>query len=307
MLAVKTLRSNLTIFRRAIWLMGNQFEISIVANDSMWAEERIAGAISEINRVEKLLSTFGDDSKVNEINRNAGIKPVKVDGEIFRLIDRSLSISQLTYGAFDITYFSPDTQSAEGKTAPVSTSYSNYQNVILDQAAQTVFLKNKGMRISFAANSKGYAADRAKYILQMQGVSSGVINAGGDLLTWGTQPNDEPWTIATADADQHSHPFARLNISNMCVATAVNIDKFAPVNKKQMANVSAKKGFPVSEIVSVSIISPTAELSDAFSAPILTIGVNAGLYLINQLNQIACIIIDDHDRIYTSRSINMAD
>ena len=307
MLAVKTLRSNLTIFRRAIWLMGNQFEISIVANDSMWAEERIAGAISEINRVEKLLSTFGDDSKVNEINRNAGIKPVKVDGEIFRLIDRSLSISQLTYGAFDITYFSPDTQSAEGKTAPVSTSYSNYQNVILDQAAQTVFLKNKGMRISFAANSKGYAADRAKYILQMQGVSSGVINAGGDLLTWGTQPNDEPWTIATADADQHSHPFERLNISNMCVATAVNIDKFAPVNKKQMANVSAKKGFPVSEIVSVSIISPTAELSDAFSAPILTIGVNAGLYLINQLNQIACIIIDDHDRIYTSRSINMAD
>jgi thiamine biosynthesis lipoprotein len=70
---------------------------------------------------------------------------------------------------------------------------------VLDFAAQTVFLKNKGMRIGFGAISRGYAADRAKYILQMEGVSSGVINAGGDLLTWGLQPDNTPWTIATAD------------------------------------------------------------------------------------------------------------
>jgi len=307
MLAVKTLRSNLTIFRRAIWLMGNQFEISLVANDPMWAEDRFTNAIAEINRVEKLLSTFGDGSQVNDINRNAGIKPVKVDGEIFRLIDRSLAISRLTYGAFDITYFSADVQNGDSKTSSVITSYSNYQNVVLDPIAMTVFLKDKGMRISFAANSKGYAADRAKYVLQMQGVSSGVINAGGDLLTWGTQPNDAPWTIGTADPEKQTQPFANLNISNLCVASAVNTDKHTPINKKQLANVSAKKGFPVSEIISVSMISPTAELSDALSTPILTIGVNAGLYLINQLNQIACIIIDDHDRIYTSKGINIAD
>src|ERR1700721_2295682 len=105
MLAIKTLAPKYIIFRRSIRLMGNRFEISVVSNNPVWAEERIDDAIAEINRVEKLLSTFSDDSTINDINRNAGIKPVKADAEIFKLIDRSLQISALTDGAFDITYY----------------------------------------------------------------------------------------------------------------------------------------------------------------------------------------------------------
>jgi FAD:protein FMN transferase len=309
MLAVKTLRSSLNIFRRAIWLMGNQFEISVVASDILWAEERITNAINEINRVEKLLSAFTDSTTVNNINRNAGIQPVKVDAEIFWLIDRALKISELTHGAFDIAYFTGDKQNNETnttKTSSVVTTYGNYQNIILDAKAMTVFLKEEGMRISFAANSKGYAADRAKYILQTQGVSSGVINAGGDLLTWGLQPNNEPWTVAAADPDQQEQQYANLNISDMCFATSVNTEKYITIsNKKSPIKINGKKGFPVSEITSVSILTPSAELSGAMAKPVMTIGVNAGLYLINKLNQIACVIIDDHQRIYTSKGINI--
>jgi thiamine biosynthesis lipoprotein len=307
MLAVKTLRNDLNnIFRRAMWLMGSQFEISVVGNDRLWAEERIALAINEINRVEKLLSTFSDSSKVNEINRNAGITPVKVDAEIFWLIDRSLKIADLTHGTFDITYFSADAQNDADTNTPVLTACSNYQNVVLDAKAMTVFLKEKGMRIGFAANSKGYAADRAKYILQTQGVSSGVINAGGDLLTWGLQPNNEPWTVATADPEQSRQPYADLEISNMCLASSVNAEKYNSTSTKEYFNiVNLKKGFPVSEITSVSILSPSAEFSDAMANPLMSIGVNAGIYLINKLNQIACVIIDDHNRVYTSNGINI--
>jgi thiamine biosynthesis lipoprotein len=307
MLAVKTLRNDLNnIFRRAMWLMGSQFEISVVGNDRLWAEERITLAINEINRVEKLLSTFSDSSKVNEINRNAGITPVKVDAEIFWLIDRSLKIAELTHGTFDITYFSADAQNDADTNTPVLTACSNYQNVVLDAKAMTVFLKEKGMRIGFAANSKGYAADRAKYILQTQGVSSGVINAGGDLLTWGLQPNNEPWTVATADPEQSRQPYADLEISNMCLASSVNAEKYNSTSTKEYFNiVNLKKGFPVSEITSVSILSPSAEFSDAMANPLISIGVNAGIYLINKLNQIACVIIDDHNRVYTSNGINI--
>ena len=307
MLAVKTLRNDLNnIFRRAMWLMGSQFEISVVGNDRLWAEERITLAINEINRVEKLLSTFSDSSKVNEINRNAGITPVKVDAEIFWLIDRSLKVAELTHGTFDITYFSADAQNDADTNTPVLTACSNYQNVVLDAKAMTVFLKEKGMRIGFAANSKGYAADRAKYILQTQGVSSGVINAGGDLLTWGLQPNYEPWTVATADPEQSGQPYADLEISNMCLASSVNAEKYNSTSTKEYFNiVNLKKGFPVSEITSVSILSPSAEFSDAMANPLMSIGVNAGIYLINKLNQIACVIIDDHNRVYTSNGINI--
>jgi len=302
MLAVKTLRSNSNIFSRAVRLMGDQFEISIVADNMLWAEEKITNAVNEISRIEKMLSAFGNGSQVNEINRNAGIQPVKVDPELFWLIDRSLKISELTYGAFDITYSSAD------KSTPINTTQQNlnginYQQVITDAVAMTVFLQDKNMRIGFAANSKGYAADRAKYILQMQGVSSGVINIGGDLLTWGAQPNHEPWTVGTADPEQQDKPYAHINISNMSIATSANAEKYATINSSR---VNPKKGFPVSGTSSVSIISPTAELSDAMANPVMSIGINAGLYLINQLNQIACVIIDDHNRIYTSKGVQAA-
>jgi len=315
MLAVKTLSNNLATYRRTVYAMGDKFEISVVGNDHLLANEQINIAISEINRVEKLLSAFGDDSNIKQINRNAGIEPVKANGEIFRLIDRALQISELTHGAFDITYFTGNNltgndnalvENAPVKTAPYSVMQTNYQSVVLDAVKQTIFLKEKGMRIGFGANSKGYAADRAKYVLQMNGVNSGVINSGGDLLTWGTQPNHKPWTVAAADPDQRKQPFAHLNISNMGFATSVNAEKYASVSKKKFQSVAnANKGFPVSEIKSVSIISPTAELSDAMASPVINIGVNAGMYLINQLNQIACIIIDDQNRVYTSKDISI--
>jgi FAD:protein FMN transferase len=311
MLAIKTLSPKPVIFRRIVRLMGDQFEISVVGLNPIWADERIDDAIAEINRVEKLLSTFSDDSTINEINRNAGIKAVKADPEIFRLIDRSIQISELTHGAFDIIYYAPDKDDSIFENTPGKTTVKtaarriNYQNVVLDASAQTVFLKEKGMRIGFGANCKGYAADRAKYILQMNDVSSGVINTGGDLLTWGAQPDNEPWTIATADPSQRSNPFSEINISNMAVATSMNSEKFtAAINQKKESSLNAKKGFSVSGIKSVSIISPSAELADSMATPVMSIGVNAGLYLINQLNQMACIIIDDHERVYTSKDIN---
>lgn len=294
MLAVKTLKSDSKIFRQEAWLMGNQFEISVVAKDSLRAGEQINAAIAEINRVEKLLSGLTDNSQINEINRNAGIKPVKVDAEIFRLIDRALQISELTHGTFDITY-------TADKSTKNRSGQNNYQNVILDPANVSVYLKEQNLRISLAPLSKGYAADRAKYALQLAGVSSGVINAGGDLLTWGTQPDNEPWTIVAADPELQNHPYANTVISDMCISTSVDAVKLASANKKQLIN--AKNGFPVSSIMSVSVISPTAELSGALTAPVIAMGVNASLYLVNKLNQIACVIIDDHNRVYASKGI----
>jgi thiamine biosynthesis lipoprotein len=315
MLAIKTLTNNLTTFRRSVRLMGDKFEISVVGKDPLLADEQIDIAINEINRVDRLLSTFSEDSNINRINRNAGIEPVKVSSEVFRLIDRALQISDLTHGAFDITYFAGTgytgddaalATNADVKIAPSPVMLTNYKSLVTDAAKQTIFLKEKGMRIGFGANSRGYAADRAKYVLQMNGVSSGVINAGGDLLTWGTQPNLKPWTVAAADPEKRDQPFAHLNISNMAFATSVNAEKYTSISDKKFVNVvTAKKGFPVSEITSVSIVSPTAELSDAMASPIINIGVNAGLYLINQLNQIACIIIDDQNRIYTSKDVSI--
>lgn len=304
------------VHRRILKLMGNRFEISVVADDKEWAEEKIDQAIIEIKRIEKLLTTFSDDSQTSEINRNAGIQPVKVDEEVFNLIGRALNISALTQGAFDITYGSIDKslwnfdvnmkQLPDRKTAQESVRLINYRNVELDSSAQTVFLKEAGMRIGFGGIGKGYAAGCAKTLLKEQGVASGIVNAAGDLITWGTQPEGKPWTIAIADPDQKVWPFSTLNISNVAIATSGNYEKYALINgKKYSHTIDPKTGLPVSGIKSVSIICPSAELADAMATPVMVMGVKVGLDLINQLQQIACVIIDDQNQVYTSKNINI--
>ena len=139
-------------------------KIGVVASDPVWASEKINAAIAEINRVDKMLSTFSDDSIANEINRNAGIKPVKTDGEIFRLIERSLKISELTHGAFDITYYSgcQDEENDDIYSKTVLKSAANYQNVVLNNQLQTVFLKEKGMRIGFGGKQQRICSRQGK-------------------------------------------------------------------------------------------------------------------------------------------------
>ena len=141
MLAIKTYNNDLNIFRRTIRLMGNRFEISVVGSDPVWADDCIDNAVIEISRVEKMLSAFSDDSQINEINRNAGLKPVKVSAEIYRLIERSLKISELTQGTFDITYSATDKNIDLQKIERNSVRFTNYNHVILDPERTTVFLK----------------------------------------------------------------------------------------------------------------------------------------------------------------------
>jgi thiamine biosynthesis lipoprotein len=305
------------VHQKTLRLMGNRFTISVVDDDAKWAEKQIDEAIAEVSRIEKLLTTFNNESQTNQINENAGIRPVNVDKEVFDLIQRSLRISALTDGAFDISYGSFDkrfwnfdkemTSLPDAEAAKESIKLINYQNIILDTQNLTVFLKEKGMRIGFGGIGKGYAAERAKQLLIKNGVKSGIVNAAGDLTTWGNQPNGKPWTIAIADPNAQNKAYSCINISDAAVATSGNYEKFAIIDgKKYSHTIDPKTGFPVAGIKSVTIICPNAELADAMATPITVLGVDAGLGLINQMKHIACIIIDDDNNIYTSNNINVS-
>ncbi len=316
MQATEIIEASLFLFKRVLKLMGNRFEISVVDGDEAWANERIDEAVEEIRRIEKLLTTFSDDSQTNLINANAGIQPVEVDKEVFDLIYRSKKISQLTQGAFDITYGSVDkrlwnfdtnmTSLPDKDTAKKMVRLINHNSVVLDEKSCTVFLKEKGMRIGFGGIGKGYAAEMAKHLLKRNGVESGVVNAAGDLTAWGNQPNGKPWTIGIANPDAKHSAFSHLNITNVSVATSGNYEKFAIINgKKYSHTIDPKTGLPVSGIKSVTIICTNAEVADAMATPVMIMGIKTGLNMINQMKDIACIIIDDNNRIYTSNNIQL--
>ncbi len=305
-----------SLSKKVLKLMGNRFEITVVDGDRLWADKRIDDAVEEIKRIEKLFTTFDESSQTNLINRNAGVTPVKVDKEVYDLIERSKKISTLTQGAFDITYGSIDkrlwnfdktmTSLPDPQTARQLVRLINYRNVILNENDYTVFLKEKGMRIGFGGIGKGYAAEKAKSLLQQKGVKSGIINAAGDLTAWGCQPNGKPWTIGIADPNTTKQAFSFLEITNTSIATSGNYEKFILIDgKKYSHTIDPKTGLPVRGIKSVTIICPNAEIADAMATPVMIMGIRTGLDMLNQMKEVAGIIIDDNDKIYTTKNINL--
>ena len=296
--------------------MGNSFTITVVAENKKKGNENINLAVEEISRIERLLTTYNKDSQTNLINKNAGIEPVQVDLEVFSLIERSIGISRITQGAFDISYGSIDkslwnfdksmTKLPDAQTAQKMVHLIDYRNIILDRENTTVFLKEKGMRIGFGGIGKGYAAEMAKQILLRQGVQSGIINASGDLSAWGLQPDGRKWTIGVADPDSPNAAFSYMEISGKAVATSGNYEKYITIDgKKYSHTIDPKTGLPITGIKSVTIIASNAEFADAMATPIAVMGIRAGLYLIDQIPDLYCIIIDEGNKIYTSKNINL--
>jgi len=296
--------------------MGNHFEITVVGTDEKWAFEKIDLGVAEIKRIETLLTTFDESSETNLINANAGIEPVKVSSEILNLIDRSIRISSVTQGAFDLSYGSVDnslwnfdttmTSLPDAKMAKSRVKLINYRNIIIDKEKSTVYLKEKGMRIGFGGIGKGYAADAAKKVMQKAGVESGVVNASGDLITWGTQPDGSIWTIGIVHPEYANSVFSYMNISGLSVATSGNYEKYIMIGgKKYSHTINPRTGLPVSGIKSVTIISTNAEIADAMATPVMIMGIEAGLDMINQIKDIEAIVIDDNNKLYASNNIKL--
>ena len=302
-------------FKRTMKLMGSRFDITVVAKDPIEGEEYINLAVSEITRIEKLISSWDPNSQTSEINKNAGVKPVKVDAELFNLIQRGIGISTLTDGAFDISYASMDniwkfdgsmTKMPEEATIKASVSKVGYQNILLNKEDHTVFLKLKGMKIGFGAIGKGYAADKAKELLISKGVVAGIINASGDMNTWGKQPNGDSWQVAITNPMDKNKVFALLPLDNRAVVTSGNYEKYVTFNNTRYTHIiDPRSGYPASGIVSVTVFALKAELADALATSVFVMGKEVGLNRIEQLPKVECIIIDDLGTIITSKNIQI--
>lgn len=304
-----------SIFTKNALLMGSDFEITIVVKNESNANFLLDLAINEISRIEQLISSWDKSSQTSLINLNAGIKPVKVDKELFDLIVRSLKISELSQGAFDISYASLDKvwyfdkemlEMPSKEEIIKSVSKVGYRNIILNKENQTVFLKTKGMKIGFGAIGKGYAADMAKSILVKNEVKSGIINASGDLTAWGKKPSEKDWMVAIVNPLNKAKIFSWLPIKNKAVVTSGNYERFINFNDKSYSHIiDPRTGYPSEGILSVTIFTEKAELADALATSVFVLGQEIGMNLINQLNGIDCIIINDKNKILKSKNIEI--
>jgi thiamine biosynthesis lipoprotein len=303
------------VYKEKDILMGCSFEFTVVAEDEISAGRYIDMARSEIKRIESIISSWDNSSETSMINKNAGIKPIAVSEELFNLIERAIKISKLTNGAFDISYASMDKiwkfdgsmkEMPSPELIKKSITHIDFTNIELDHEKNTVFLKNKGMRIGFGGIGKGYAADKAKELLVKNGVTAGIINASGDLKTWGIQPDGKDWMVAIINPLNKKKVFSWLPVKNGAVVTSGNYENYVTFNGQRYSHIiDPRTGYPSKGILSVTIFTSSAEIADALATSIFVMGVDAGLDLINQLKGIECVIVDANNKIISSNNIDL--
>ena len=295
-------------------LMGSAFEIIVVEDDKERADELLKEAVEEIKRIEFLLTEFSETSVTNLINRNAGIQPVEVPEEVYQLLKRVQNISQITQGAFDITV-SPLKRLYNFKNNDFIFPDKNKINDTLKIIGyhhlkllpdNTVYLIKKGMRISFAAIGKGYAADCVRNIWKQQSVKGGAINASGDLSVFGNRADGNPWNIGISNPDNKDELLLSIPIMNGAVATSGDYEQFFIKNGIRYSHtIHPKTGLPLKGIKSVSIVHSSAELCDALATAVYVMGIEVGLHFINQLPNTYAIIINSENKVFLSDNINL--
>ena len=296
-------------------LLGSPFEITVVAKDTVEGNFYVNSAVNEVKRIENLISDWIPTTQISQVNQNAGIVPIKVNNEVFELVERALKISKLTDGAFDISYASMDKiwkfdGSMKEMPSPEAIKKSveriGYEKIILDTKNKTIFLKNAGMKLGLGGIGQGYIADKVKEVLQAKGCTAGIVNVSGDINTWGSQIDGKPWTVGIVNPVNKNKVFATFPLVDSAVETSGSYEKYVTFNNIRYSHIiDPRSGYPATGIVSVSVFAKQTEIADALATGVFVLGVEVGLNLINQLKGIECIIVDDKGKIFTSKGIDI--
>jgi len=303
------------IRERTTLLMGGRFDITISAGDSLSAENNIDTVIAEISRIENLISDWKTTSQVSAVNQNAGIAPVKVNAEVFALTERAIALSKVTKGAFDISFAAMDriwkfdgsmTKMPTAEAIKRSVAKVGYQNIILNKQHSTIFLKLKGMKIGFGALGEGYVADRCREMMLARGIKAGIVNASGDMSTWGKQSNGDDWRIGITNPMREDTLLAVIPLKKNAVVTSGSYRKFVTFNGKRYSHIiNPATGYPATGLISVTIFGPSAEMANGLSTSTMVLGKIAGAQLIEKYPEYSYIIITDKGEILTSKDIKL--
>lgn len=296
--------------RRQARLMGSAFEFVLVA-DERSGQVLLEECVSEVTRIEKLLTEFSETSQTAMLNRTAGIAPVRVDAEVYALLRRCHELSRITQGAFDVTAsllkklydFKHEHFIMPGRQRIKDTLLRVGYDKIKFMENNHIFLSEPGMHIGFGAIGKGYAADRVRRLMIARGVRGGVINASGDLAAWGVRSDGAPWSIGIADPGNPGTPLVQFPLINAAVATSGDYERFFEFKGKRYSHsIDPLTGKPVKGVKSVSVVSRSAELSDALATAVFIMGPATGLHLVEQLPGVHALLINEENEIMmTSR------
>lgn len=302
------------VFKSNQFKMGSAFELGVVADSKEGANRYFKLAWTEIDRLEALWSEYKPTSTISQINNQVAFKTLQnIDTETYELIRRAKALSKLTNCAFDITtknlkqlYSFKNSSFAMPQADKIkeALSQTGSYHLKLIRNKQGIRKDKDGLQISLAGIGKGTAADFAIKIWRQHGLASGYVNCSGDLTTMGVRPNGSSWNIAIKNPSQENENLFYIPLENKAIATSGDYEQYFIHNGERYGHtINPKTGMPCKQIKSVSVISPSAELSDALATALTVMGPAIGIDFVDRLPETHAIFVLPDNQIFTSKKI----
>ncbi len=294
--------------KRAI--MGTAIGVELWAEDAETAHAAIDAVIAEMRRIDATMSPYIDTSELALINREAALHPVKISAEMMHLLRTSIHYSEISHGAFDITFASVGylydyrnhVQPSEAQIAAHLNAI-DYRAIALDQSAGTVRFTKPGMRIDLGGIAKGYAVDRGAEILIARGVRHAIVTAGGDSRIVGDR-RGRPWMIGIKDPRAENKSAVVLPLADTAISTSGDYERYFMDGERRVHHLlNPKTGKSATGIRSVSVLAPRGIDTDALTKPLFILGVERGMQIIDKVPGVDAIVIDDEGQLFYSKNL----
>ncbi|MDR1567594.1 MAG: FAD:protein FMN transferase [Streptococcaceae bacterium] len=297
-----------------LFALGTYIELEVYNPNKKTA---LKEAVELIKRYDAEITVNKSGSILDEINQNAGIKPVKVPEDIMKLLEYAKSASE-NVGGFDITIgaltqlwhigFS-DAKKPTSEEINQALELIDYQTLILDSKNQTAYLNKAGVQIDAGAIAKGFITDQVVRLLKSKGVSSAIVNLGGNVYVIGNSPkgnHKSAWTVGIQDPNKARNTvLGYVDGRDTSLVTSGIYERYLKVDGKIYHHLlNPKTGYPFdNDLQSVTIVGKSSMADDAYSTIIYSLGVKEGLSYINHQADLEAIFVTKSDKVYLSRGL----
>jgi len=290
------------LFKESRIVMDTVVEISSYGSDKDKISKAIESSFREIERIENLFNRFDSSSAISMINRMAGMQEVSVNSEIYDLIKRSIDYSRISGGAFDITVAPlvelwdkakrekklPDPEDIKETLKAVG-----YKNIVLNDERMSIIFVNKDAKIDLGGIVKGYAIDKVKDVLLSFGIDNALINVGGNIYALGSLNDNNKWKIGIRHPRDNKAILYKLELNDRAVSTSGDYERFFILNGRRFSHIlNPLTGYPADCIISVTVITPSAEQADVLSTAVFVSGKDRGMELIKSIEKAEVFVFD---------------
>ncbi len=239
-------------------------------------------AIDEMRRLDRMLSSYDPDSEISRVNSQAGVKPVKVSPETFEVVDRVLYFASISDGAFDPTIFpvmrlwgfgDPQQRVPAGPEIERALALVDFRKVQMNPQDSTIFIEDRGMAVDLGAIAKGYAVDRMSAIMREEGVTSFLINAGGDVYACGLKPDKTPWNVAVTDPRNPQDFLGVMKAADVSIVSSGDYERFFEEGGVRYHHIiDPKTGYPSRTSRGTAVFLASSTDADGLSTTLFILG-----------------------------------